>query len=194
MRNKFKKIIVMCLLLSICNVFYGCWDYSEMDELEYVAGMGIDRDKINDEDILTFELLDASVSGSNINSNIIQSRGKTIHAAFRNTIKKTGKVLQLSHAKVFIISKDIAMEGIIPVMDLINRDREARNDMWILISKMATAADILNKNKKEDEIISYNLESALRNANKISKYKAVEGFRLINNRSEERRVGKECRS
>lgn len=181
MKNKIKKIIVMCLLLSICNVFLGCWDYSEMNELEYVAGMAIDKDKINDEYIVTFELLDASVSGNNINSNIVESRGKTIHAAFRNTIKKTGKLLQLSHAKVFIISKDIAMEGIIPVMDLINRDSEARNDMWILISKMGTAADILDKNKKQDEIISYDLASALRNNNKVTQYKSVEGFRLINN-------------
>ncbi|MBU3220601.1 endospore germination permease [Clostridium algidicarnis] len=76
-------------------------------------------------------------------------------------------MLQGSHAKVFIVSKDIAKEGIVPVIDLIDRDVELRNDMWILISESDTASDILRKGKEGSEIISYELAASIGNSNKI---------------------------
>lgn len=151
-----------------------------MTDLKYVAGMAIDMDKDTNEYILTMEVLEGSVSEKTINSSIVETRGETIHKALRDAIKKVGKMLQLSHAKVVIISKDIAKKGIIPVIDLINRDVEIRNDMWVIISEMSTASEILNKDKKPDEILSYDLESSIKSNDKTGEYRGVQIFKLIN--------------
>lgn len=173
------KIIIFFIIIFPMISFCGCWDYSEVDDFKHVAGIAIDKDKYKDEYILTIEVLDAFIGSKQLKSKIVQSRGKTIHTAFRDAIKKTGDILKLSHARVVIVSKDIAEEGIVPVIDLINRDAEVRNDMWIMVSTENLASEILTKPKNEDEIICYDIESSIKNNNKIGKYIGVETFKLI---------------
>lgn len=173
------KIIVFFMIVFPIISFCGCWDYSEVDDFKHVAGIAIDKDKYKDEYILTIEVLDAFIGSKQLKSKIVQSRGKTIHTAFRDAIKKTGDILKLSHARVVIVSKDIAEEGIVSVIDLINRDAEVRNDMWIMVSTENLASEILTKPKNEDEIISYDIEHSIKNNNKIGKYIGVETFKLI---------------
>ncbi len=179
MKRYLNRFIGLFMLIAFTITFCGCWDYSEITDLKYLAGIAVDKDKNTNEYILTFEVLEASTSSKAINSNIVESRGKTIHGALRDAIKKTGNMLQGSHAKVFIVSEDIAKEGIVPVIDLINRDVEVRNDMWILISEMETASEILSKEKKVDEIISYELSSAIINSNKTGRYVKTEVFKIV---------------
>ena len=54
-------------------------------------------------------------------------------------ITLSGKKLYWSHATVIILSKEIASEGILKVIDFYNRDAEAREDIHLVISKEATA-------------------------------------------------------
>ncbi|WP_029452396.1 Ger(x)C family spore germination protein [Clostridium algidicarnis] len=184
MKRYLKKSFILFILISFAVTFLGCWDYEEMVNLKYLAGIAVDKDKYTNDYILTLEVLEASTNSKAINSNIIESRGKTIHGALRDAIKKTGNMLQGSHAKVFIVSKDIAEEGIVPVIDLIDRDVELRNDMWILISESDTASDILRKGKEGNEIISYELAASIANSNKIGKYMKVEIFKIISDISD----------
>ncbi|MBU3204098.1 Ger(x)C family spore germination protein [Clostridium algidicarnis] len=179
MKRYLKKSFMLFILISFTVTFSGCWDYEEMIDVKYLAGIAVDKDKYTNDYILTLEVLEASTNSKSINSNIVESRGKTIHSAFRDAIKVTGNMLQGSHAKIFIVSKEIAEEGIIQVIDLIDRDVQLRNDMWILISESDTAADILCKGKRENEIISYELAATNANANKVGKYIDIEIYRLI---------------
>lgn len=184
MKRYLKKSFMLFILISFTVTFLGCWDYEEMINVKYLAGMAVDKDKYTNDYILTLEVLEASTNSKAINSNIIESRGQTIHGALRDAIKKTGNMLQGSHAKVFIVSKDIAEEGIVPVIDLIDRDVQVRNDMWILISESDTASDILRKGKEGSEITSYELAAAIANSNKIGKYMKVEIFKIISDISD----------
>ncbi|BDR76316.1 Ger(x)C family spore germination protein [Clostridium tetani] len=172
------KIIVILIIIFSTISFYGCWDYSEMEDFKHVAGIAVDRDKDKDEYIVTVEILETYPGSKQLKSHVVQSRDKIIHAAFRDAIKKIGNRLQLSHARVFIVSKDIAREGIVSAIDLINRDVEVRNDMWIAVSKEDLASEILTKSKSEQEIISYDIEAAIKNSAKVGKYIGVETFKL----------------
>ncbi|CAG7840545.1 Spore germination protein B3 [Clostridium haemolyticum] len=179
MKKYLKIFISITLIVCISFTLIGCWDYSEMTDLEYVAGVALDKDRNTKEYILTIEVLEASVSSKSIKSSILQTKGKTIHQAFRNAIKNSGKKLQLSHAKILIFSRELAIEGVTPIIDFINRDVEARNDMWVLISSMSSASQILMKSKTSDEIISYDLANAIKNCKEIGSYIPIEVFRLI---------------
>jgi spore germination protein KC len=161
--------------------FCGCWDYIEMHDITFAAGICIDKDKFTNEYILTIETLKTSTNGEKINSDINQGRGKTLHTALRDAIKETGKQIQVSHMKVVIVSQDIAKDGIGSIIDLMNRDVEVRNDMWILVSQMNTASEIFTKGKESDEILSYRLSDNISNYNKIGKYSATEVFKLLDN-------------
>lgn len=172
------KIIVILIIIFSTISFYGCWNYSEMEDFKHVAGIAVDRDKDKDEYIVTVEILETYPGSKQLKSHVVQSRDKIIHAAFRDAIKKIGNRLQLSHARVFIVSKDIAREGIVSAIDLINRDVEVRNDMWIAVSKEDLASEILTKSKSEQEIISYDIEAAIKNSAKVGKYIGVETFKL----------------
>lgn len=83
--------------------------------------------------------------------------------------------------KVVVVSQDIANDGIGSVIDLMNRDMEVRNDMWILISQMNTASEIFIKGKENDEILSYRLSDTVSNHTKIGKYTSTEAFKLLDN-------------
>ncbi|MBE6064687.1 hypothetical protein [Clostridium cochlearium] len=170
------KIIIFFMIIFHIISFCGCWDYSEIDDFKHVAGVAVDKDKDKDEYIVTVEILETYPGSKQLKSHVVQSRDKTIHSAFRDAIKKIGNKLQLSHARVFIVSKDIAEEGIVPVIDLINRDVEVRNDMWIVVSKEDLASEILTKPKSEQKIISYDIEAAIKNSPKVGKYIGIQTF------------------
>ena len=59
-----------------------------MDDFKHVAGIAIDRDKDKDEYIVTVEILEIYAGSKQLKSSIVQSRGKTIHTAPRDAIKK----------------------------------------------------------------------------------------------------------
>ncbi|MDQ0479597.1 Ger(x)C family spore germination protein [Hathewaya limosa] len=179
---KVKRLfILICMIIVFTVSFCGCWDYIEMNDVKYIAGMAIDKDSKTGRYILTTEILEASVSSQIITSKIIESQGETVHEAIRDVIKKVGQMLQASHAKVFIVSKNISKEGIVPVLDLVNRDAEIRNDMWIMIADSNRAADILNKKKDEDQIVSFDLSDTIKNSRLIGKYGKVDVLEFIDN-------------
>lgn len=179
------KIIISLIIIFFATSLCGCWDYVEIDDFKNAAGIAIDKDKIEDEYIVTVEIVEAYTGAKELESHIVQSRGETIHIAFRNAIKKIGNKIQLSHARIVIISKDIAKEGIVPAIDLINRDAELRNDMWIMISQEQLASKILTKPKSQEEIISYDIETAIKNNNQVGKYLGVETYKLTDTLSSE---------
>lgn len=172
-RSIFITIILICLTMPL----YGCWDYIDSRDISYVAGMSIDKkdNKYN----LTYEIIKAGADGKSASSKMISSEGDTIHAALRDVVKKAGTRLQLSHTKVIIVSENIAAEGIGDALDLINRDVELRNDMWILVAKSLAASDILNTLDSPDDIISFNIAKAISKPSVIGKYVSAEIFTVI---------------
>ncbi|MEF9934327.1 MAG: Ger(x)C family spore germination protein [Clostridium sp.] len=174
MTKIFKNIIVSIMLISFTLPLYGCWDYIDSKDIIYVAGMAIDKEDNNYK--LTFEVISAGADGKSANSKIVSSEGKTIHEALRDAVKKVGTRLQLSHMKTVILSESIAKEGIATSLDLIERDVELRNDMWILVSKSITASNIINGLYSDQGVASFDIAKALSKPSVIGKYTSEEIF------------------
>ncbi|MEF9952851.1 MAG: Ger(x)C family spore germination protein [Clostridium sp.] len=172
-----RSILITILLICFTIPLYGCWDYIDSKDISYVAGMSID--KKNNKYNLTYEIIKAGADGKSASSEMISSEGDTIHAALRDVVKKSGTRLQLSHMKVIIVSENIAGEGIGETLDLINRDVELRNDMWILVAKSLAASDILDALDSPDDIVSFNIDKALSKPSVIGKYVSSEIFTVI---------------
>lgn len=187
MRNA-KIIIFVLLIANITPLLSGCWNYQEINDLAIVAGMAVDRDRDTGNYIMTVEIVSAQNGGGgqgSLSPAIYDAQGKTIFEAVRNIILKVGKRLYWSHAKVGIISEDIAREGVVAVIDWIERDAEVRTNMRILISKEKTAGEIFYSFCPIETTVSFQIEKILENTDVLKKAPDRDLWGFINDLSSE---------
>lgn len=172
---KKKRITLLVLMLLINAIFStGCWSYKEIDKLSIVAGVAIDKG-INNQFQMTVEIIQVSTGkDTNMTSKTITMEGKTLFDAARNIISLSGKRLYWSHAKVIILSKEIASEGVSKVMEWYNRDSETREDVHMLISEGTSAKEIFEGQATTEDIKSFALDEMIKNQLSLSKAPIVD--------------------
>jgi spore germination protein KC len=168
---KTKTILLLLLLVNIF-VLSGCWNYKDIETVNIVAGVAIDKDKQSDDYILTIEIIDQQLQEgeNNAKTQIIEARGVTIYDAIKNGAIIAGEELFWSHSKIIIVSKNIAEEGMIPALDWFMRDDKIRSDIWVAISYADTAGEILKTPVKSNEIVSFYLSDVFNSFRDLSKY------------------------
>jgi spore germination protein KC len=178
---KNRKWIWLTILILLNGIFIpGCWNYREVEKLAIIAGVAIDKGENNPYKI-TFEIIQNSGGkDSKAVSKIITMEGRTIFDAVRNAISLSGKKLYWSHTKIVVISRDIAKNGILRVVDWYNRDSETRSDVNLLISREKTAGEILEGKGVTNEIKSFDLIETLKNEKSLSKAPTTEIWKFIN--------------
>jgi spore germination protein KC len=173
----------LLLFLIILNTFIltGCWNYREVEKLSVVAGVAIDKGKHHKYQI-TVETVEIS-GGQEVKQmpHLITIEGDTVFDAVRNEISLTGKKLYWSHTKVVIISKEIAREGILRVIDWFNRDSETRADVLLLVSKGKNASDILKGKATTERMVSFELDDMNKNEKSLSKAPLTDIWKFTNN-------------
>ncbi|WZL72586.1 Ger(x)C family spore germination protein [Clostridiaceae bacterium 35-E11] len=183
------KIILLLFLLGANSIILsGCWNYRELDELMIIMGAAIDKDKETNKYILTVETVKSKTGKGGENSmitDILSMEGDSVFDAARNLIMRSGKRLYWSHAKVIVISEEVAKEGMVGILDFITRDAEARADMWILISKEKSAKTLLEGKVKLHDTLAMHIENMLESEKNISKYYAIELWNFLSDLSTE---------
>lgn len=184
-----RKMSILILFLEMALLVFaltGCWSYREVDKLAIVLGMAIDKGE-NDNYLITVEIVNLQTQGKDVSitSKRMQMEGQTIFDALRNTIKISGKRLYFSHIKVLILSKEVAMEGIVKVLDFFSRDSESRLTLHVLVSKEKTAAELLSLQSITSDIRSFELNSMLRSQSALAKSPQTNVNDLINSLSGE---------
>jgi len=155
---------ILCIFLMSLNVLQtGCWNYHDIEKFSIVSGFAIDKNDEGNKYLLTIEVIDFEMSGREAKevSKLIDSEGNTIFDAVRNIINITGKKLYWAHANVVVIGEEVAKEGISPAIDLISRDAEMREEMYIVVSKEKTAKEILSKETMTSEMRSLEISQML---------------------------------
>lgn len=176
-----KRVMSFIILIFFSFITSGCWNYEEINELTVVAGIAIDKSDTGDTYELTAEVINVpSGMGTKPSPRYISKSGKTIFDASRNMLDVTGQKLYWAHAKVIIVSPEVAREGIRKVVDWYERDAETRTEIQLLISKTERASDIFNKATDKSKIISLQLNDSLTNAVFLSKTPSIELWEFIN--------------
>lgn len=175
-----KIIILAIIMISNMILFTGCWNYREIDKVAIVAGVAVDKGedhkfKVTIEIVQILEGRDAKPK-----SQIITIEGDTMFDAVRNAISVTGKRLYWAHAKILILSQEIAKEGVVKIVDWFSRDSETREDVNILVSGGETAGEILQEQTITESIMSYELYQMIENENSLGKAPHVEIWKFIN--------------
>lgn len=170
-----------CILLLIASTLLlgGCWNYREMEKLSIVTGFAIDKSTQGHKYHMTFEFLD--LSGQQVGSKLLETEGDTVFDAVRNAIGKSQKKLLFSECKVVVISKDLASEGITPLLDFISRDTEPRLTITPIISEEKTAAEILQQKPVTDQLICLEIDQMLaQNSSSLSEAPRVKLYQVNN--------------
>lgn len=172
---------LLLTILIFCSSVYmtGCWNYRELDKLAIVAAAAIDKGD-SKRFKLTVEIVDLTGErDSKEVSKTLTIEGNTIFDCARSEIASSGERLYWSHMKALIVSKKIAKEGIVEVLDWFARDSETRSDVSILISSADTAKEILQTQGAKEQIKGFNINDSLRNEKSLSKAPKIDVMDMI---------------
>lgn len=150
--------LLCCLLLAL--PLQGCWNYREVENLLVVAGVAVDRGQQGYKYHLTLDIADTTSAGKDkpVVSKLIETEGNTIYEAVSRVITKTGLQLYWDNCQVAVISKDVASDGILPIVDWLNRDNEPRPTIELLVSTEETAKEIISVNPTIQSITSFEID------------------------------------
>jgi len=129
---------------------------------------------------ITIEVVNISGDGkTTIEPKYVESDGDTFFEAVRKAIAKEGRRIYWSHAKVAIISEELAREDILKYLDFLFRDAEAREDSWLLISREKTAGAILQSKGMLNPMISYQIDDTMRAQKSVSRFPFIELYEFF---------------
>lgn len=161
-----KKLLCYMIVFSIVLLtITGCWSRRELDTLAIITALGIDKTENDDKILLTFQILKPgqikSQSSSSKSVWTFTSIGETVFEAFRNATFTSDRKLFLSQCRVFIIGEEIARSGLMPVVDLLDRDPEPRRTNYLLISK-GKANKIIKAETEQESFPALTIESLMK--------------------------------
>ncbi len=161
-----KKVILAFISLILLISVTGCWNYSEVDDISIVAGVGIDKGESEGELSVTVEIVDTKegMKSSPAGFKILTLSGKTIFEIARGIISITGKKLFWSHSKA---------------IDWYNRDTETRSDVYIFVSKEKTAKEVISLSSVTESITAFALAQQMRSEKNVSTAPVVEIWDFI---------------
>ncbi|MBC7766066.1 MAG: Ger(x)C family spore germination protein, partial [Hyphomonadaceae bacterium] len=179
MQTYIRVMLLSVLLMVLSTVLCGCWNYREIDKMSIVAGLAVDKSEDNQYSV-TVEVVDIK-GGADIRilPRTITSHGETVFDTIRNTISLSGKRLFWSHTKVLILSKAIASDDIVKILDWYIRDSETRGEINIIVSKESTAKEILESKAITDEVVSYKLNDMIEGEKSVSKAPIISIYDFI---------------
>ena len=178
--NSLKKLLTLLYVFLFIMLCTACWDYREVDRLTIVAGIAIDK-AYDDDLLLTFEVADllGAKSDKPIKSVLIESRGETFMSAIRNTLSKDNPRLYFGHTMVAILSRDIAEEGAMKVIDFLLRDDEPRLNINLFVSEEKTAGELFKYKPSLTELFSVELTNILDEQKNLAKAIPVPAYKFV---------------
>jgi len=149
--GKKTNFLIMKLILCFFMLFVlsGCLGEREINDLEIVIGMGVDKDESPDNILLTAQVVKEGVAGKSSGGGgggedrpfwNVSSKGMTIFEAVRQMTHKTGNRLFISHNQVVIFGNDLAKEGLQKYIDFFLRAHEMRPTAFILVAEDKASA------------------------------------------------------
>ncbi len=149
---------ILCLGLALCLVLCctGCRDREENDNLTVVAGIGVDGS--NGSYQLTTETLVAGGESEGGKRLITKSSGITLNGALLETANLTAQQLYYTHAQTMAVSRDLAEQGLEPLLQALEQQNSFRLSLRILVAQ-DSAGELLSLKKPQEDSASFQLRS-----------------------------------
>ena len=184
-----KPVFLMTGLICLFLIA-GCWDNIALDERAIVAAIGVDKGK-NEALLVTAQVTVATRAGGGSKTStggaaqeespvkVISTEAPTMSEAARRLSRKTGRLLFFPFIEIVVVGRDLAVEGIEPVVDWVSRERELRSRTLLAVSQ-DTAAEIMESpGAGLQQVPAYFLSSSANVSNKYSSNSVLSDFFLF---------------
>lgn len=177
--------IISCILLLV--LLPGCWNRRELNTLAIVQAFGVDRTEDGQISVSLqilkpseFKTSTTEKAGGSKGVWVVTGKGETVFDALRNVSMQTDRKAYFSHNMVYILSEEIAREGISDVIDLFLRDAEFRETPYIFISK-GKAEDIIRSEHEQEKFSGQAIEKLAKMTFAASKLPSIRLIDLLKN-------------
>ncbi len=146
-----KRILIIMMIICWGNIFAGCWDRQEMENLAFVLGLGLDQGP-QGKLLLTAQIAvpaklggkeDVTGGGGGQPTVVRTIQAETMGEAIRGLNLTSNREITLLHLKYIIIGEDLARAGFGKHVDFLTRNRELRRDIVMFVGK-GQAAEVMN--------------------------------------------------
>ncbi|MDT8716898.1 Ger(x)C family spore germination protein [Clostridium sp. 19966] len=182
-----RKIISVLLIFTVsCGLFSGCYDKREIDDQTYVIAIGMDKGTVQPLKLTLQYAMTQSVGGGSSGGGSSSGGGNKVLSSvtidtetFNSGITAAngfiGKRINMSHAIVLVISKELAKEGISKYIYGLSRERHYRPSMFVAVAR-GSAEGYLNSINPLQEVDPSKYYQLLFNAYKFTGYTANTQF------------------
>lgn len=167
------RVILIILLLIIPLLLMGCWNRREVNDLNLVTAIGIDRMLAEGKPryLVTLHTLNSIQSRRGTDSGglqfstatpggILSMEGDTVYDAIRNFTLRSSRQMFLAHTQVLIIGEETAREGINQILDICLRHRDIRMRTWVVVCE-GTAQEALQAHSDIEAELSVEIDKLL---------------------------------
>ncbi|MBM7655581.1 Ger(x)C family spore germination protein [Neobacillus cucumis] len=175
---KHKRFIIFFMIVS--TVFLsGCWDRQELQDLDIVSAIGIDKGGNTSENryLVTVQVINegqiATAGGQGVKSmsapvTTYSAVGSTVEEAIRKVMPKSPQELFFPHVQLMVIGEELARKkGIHDLFDFIERDSQFRTLFPILVVRDNTAKTLLQITTPLEDVPSAKIVGGLESTTKI---------------------------
>lgn len=162
--------IFLVLFFIFPVLLTGCWNNRDLTEMNFVAGMGLDRTE-EGKVLMTVQVVEPAAIISEAKAQSAQPKpvivksyeGETIFEAIRGILSNVDKKLFFSTAQVLILGERLSQDDIEKILDFFQRDHEINYRMDILVAKDATPEEILEVESDQDPIEAMYIKGTVEN-------------------------------
>ena len=136
-----KKITLITAMIMAFSMLGGCWSNTEIRELALVMGAAIDAGEDDGYYNLTIQLAKTSPdeSGSNGPSGTsysnISASSRGMQMGLEALSMQTDRKLYLGHNQIIVVSKEVAENGIIDIIDFFVRNPDSRSTVMMYVAE-----------------------------------------------------------
>jgi len=158
--------LILCFFMLI--TLSGCLGAREINDLEIVIGMGVDKDEDTGNILMTAQVVKVDAAGGSGNASggegggenkgfwNVSSKGNSIFDAVRQMTHKTGNRLFIPHNQAVIFGNDLAKEGLKEYIDFFLRAHEMRPTALILVAEKK-ASDVMDAKPETEKYPAMNI-------------------------------------
>lgn len=175
-----RLLFLLPFLFILCT---GCGSYVEIEDLIIVAGAAIDYDSADGRYTVTAEVIDLQDSGANdagYQTVYLRSTGDSVAEAVADLSRIAGHELYWNHADVFLLGRGVLGSSVLPVLDWLMGDVNARLSALVVAAGTERAADVYQLTSPVRKSVSLSLEQILRSYHKVGNGSAVTVNDLVN--------------
>lgn len=161
-----KMVLVLAALLPLC----GCWDMSQMKNLQMIDVIGLDKEQRTNQSKMSLaisSLTEAHQGGGKPGMELVKAQGSSLSEALENIDFETAGGLSFNQSRLYVLSKSFATDDPTGAMKVLGR-----LSTFPLTSSVAVydgeVSELLEKRKLQGKTIANFLVVMLKQAEKIN--------------------------